>query len=85
MGGPIDIAQRGWQFDIYDHDHFVTKVRCMDIPDSDGGDFSCRRAVDSSSYLSVFLSDLNHVVKRGPETFLHIDPWYFLYCYSKLL
>ena len=35
------------------HDHLVTKVRCMetmDLPDSDQGDFSCRRAADSSSF-----------------------------------
>ena len=25
----------------------------MDLPDSDRGDFSCRRAVDSSSYVHV--------------------------------
>ena len=52
MGGPIDIAQRGWQWVIHDHDHdhLVTKVRCMDLPDSDRGDFTCRRAVDSSSW-----------------------------------
>ena len=30
-------------------DHLVTKVRCKDLPDSDRGDFNCRRAVDSSS------------------------------------
>ena len=29
--------------------HLVTKVRCMNLPVSDRGDFSCRRAVDSSS------------------------------------
>ena len=34
------------------HDHLVTKVRCMDLPDSDRGDFSCRHAVDSSSFLT---------------------------------
>ena len=28
-------------------DHLVTKVRCIDLPDIDRGDFSCRRAVDS--------------------------------------
>ena len=28
----------------------MTKVRCIDIPDSDGGDLSCRRAVNSSSF-----------------------------------
>ena len=52
MGGPIDIAQRGWKLVIHDHDHdhLVTKVRCMDLPDSDRGDFSCRSTVDSSSF-----------------------------------
>ena len=36
---------------ICDFDHLVTKVRCKDLPDSDRGDFRCRRAVDSSSLL----------------------------------
>ena len=36
---------------ICDLDHLVTKVRCKDLPDSDWGDFRCRRAIDSSSYL----------------------------------
>ena len=31
-------------------DHLVTKVRGKDLPDSDRGDFRCRRAVDSSSF-----------------------------------
>ena len=35
-------------------DHLVTKVRCKYLPDSDRGDFSCRRAVDSSSLFSIF-------------------------------
>ena len=36
-----------WIFKVKcDLDHLVTKVRCKDLPDSD---FSCRRAVDSSS------------------------------------
>ena len=39
-------------FTYHDHDHLVTKVRCMDLPDSDRGDFSCRRAVDSSSFFN---------------------------------
>ena len=53
MGGPIDIAQRRWQWVIHDHDHdhLVIKVRCMDLPDSDWGDFNCLRAVDSSSLI----------------------------------
>ena len=56
MGGPIDIAQRRWQWVIHDHDHdhLVNKVRCMDLPDSDWGDFSCRRAVDSSSLIIIY-------------------------------
>ena len=49
LGHDLDI----WFFKVIcDLDHLVTKVRCKDLPDSDRGDFSCRRAVDSSSYLS---------------------------------
>ena len=29
----------------------------MDLPDSDWGDFSCRRAVDSSSYILIIVKD----------------------------
>ena len=48
LGHDLDI----WIFKVIcDLDHLVTKVRCKDLPDSDRGDFSCRRAVDSSSYL----------------------------------
>ena len=36
-----------------DLDHLVTKVRCKDLPDSDQGDSRCRRAIDSSSRVSV--------------------------------
>ena len=55
LGHDLDI----WIFKVIcDLDHLVTKVRCKDLPDSDRGDFSCRRAVDSSSldfmYLIVF-------------------------------
>ena len=46
LGHDIDI----WIFKVIcDLDHLVTKVRCKDLPDSDQGDFRCRRAVDSSS------------------------------------
>ena len=46
LGHDLDI----WIFKVIcDLDHLVTKVRCKDLPDSDRGDFSCRRAVDSSS------------------------------------
>ena len=45
-GHGIDI----WIFKVIcDLDHLVTKVRIKDLPDSDRGDFRCRRAVDSSS------------------------------------
>ena len=51
LGHDLDI----WIFKvIYDLDHLVTKVRCKDLPDSDRGDFSCRRAVDSSSLFGSF-------------------------------
>ena len=53
MGGSIDIVQRGWHEVIHDHDHdhLVAKVRCLDLLGSDRDDLSCRRAVDSSSYV----------------------------------
>ena len=47
LGHDLDI----WIFKvIYDLDHLVTKIRCKALPDSHWGDFSCRRAVDSSSF-----------------------------------
>ena len=48
VGGPIDIQQKGVIHDRY-RDLLVTKMRGKDLPDSDQGDFRCRRAVDSSS------------------------------------
>ena len=49
LGHDIDI----WIFKVIcDLDHLVTKVRCKDLPDSDRCDFRCRRAVDSSSFIS---------------------------------
>ena len=48
LGHDIDI----WIFKVIcDLDHLVTKVRCKDLPDSDRGDFRCRHAVDSSSFI----------------------------------
>ena len=50
LGHDLDI----WIFKVIcDLDHLVTKVRCKDLPDSDRGDFSCRRAVDSSSFRTI--------------------------------
>ena len=50
LGHDIDI----WIFKVIcDLDHLVTKVRCNDLPDSDRGDFRCRRAVDSSSFYCI--------------------------------
>ena len=46
LGHDLDI----WIFKVKcDLDHLVTNVRCKDLPDSDWGDFRCRRAFDSSS------------------------------------
>ena len=46
----INIEQKGV---IHDHGGglLVTKMRCKYLPDSDRGDFRCRRAVDSSGLL----------------------------------
>ena len=50
LGHDLDI----WIFKVKcDLEHLVTKVRCEDLPDSDRGDFRCRRAVDSSSLTHV--------------------------------
>ena len=47
LGHDLDI----WIFKVIcDLDHLVTKVKCKDLPDSDRGDFRCRRAFDSYSY-----------------------------------
>ena len=52
IGGPIDNEQSGV---IHDHDRdlFVTKMKCKQLPDSDQGDFRCRRAVDSVLLISI--------------------------------
>ena len=48
-----------WIFKVKcDLDHLVTKVRCKDLPDSDQGDFRCRRAVDSSSWFKITAAPL---------------------------
>ena len=50
LGHDLDI----WIFKVKcDLDHLVTKVRCKDLPDSDRGDFRCRRAVNSSSSIKT--------------------------------
>ena len=53
MGGRIDIEQKGCESVIHDYDHdlFVTKVRCKEFPDSGRGDIRCRHAIDYSSCL----------------------------------
>ena len=45
-----------------DHDHLVTKVRCEDLPDSDRGDFRCRRAVDSFSCIYFHIFHTTHAI-----------------------
>ena len=54
IGGPIYIEQKGV---IHDHDSdlFVTKMRCKDLPDVDRGDFRCRHAVNSSSFIWILV------------------------------
>ena len=53
LGHDLDV----WIFKVIcDLDHLVTKVKCKDLPDSDQGDFRCRRAVDSSSSVRVYIS-----------------------------
>ena len=53
LGHDIDI----WIFKVICNlDHLVTKVRYKDLPDSDRGDFRCRRAVDSSSSICSSVS-----------------------------
>ena len=44
----------------YDLDDLVTKVRYKDLPNSDQGDFRCRRAVDSSSYIKMIKCVITH-------------------------
>ena len=47
LGHDLDI----WIYKVKcDLDQLLTKVRCNDLPDSDRGDFRCRRAVHSSSF-----------------------------------
>ena len=58
----------------HDHDHLVTKVRCIDIPDSDRGDLSCRCAVNSSSFSRLSLKFQGHTGQK----FANFDPnWMF--------
>ena len=52
IGGPINIEQKGVIHDR-DCDLLLTKMRCKDLPDSDRGDFRCRRAVNSSSLIII--------------------------------
>ena len=63
---------------IYDLDHLVTKVRCKDLPDSDRGDFSCRRAVDSSSYSYCDISSLLRLKNITEQNCLKIIPSAFV-------
>ena len=68
-GHDIDI----WIFKVIcDFDHLVTKVRCKDLPDSDRGDFRCRRAIDSSSFPPC------HVVWRSS-----LDLFFFWFNFTK--
>ena len=67
LGHDLDI----WIFKVkLDLDNLVIKVRCKDLPDSDRGDFRCRRAVDSSSYLCddvTMIADVHDYNTRSSE------------------
>ena len=58
----------------------VTKVRCMDTPGSDWGDFSCRRAVDSSSLLWGGLCNTLYTINLTQ----HLQKKSFPYCFSEV-
>ena len=67
---------------ICDLDHLVTKVRCKDLPDSDRGDFRCRRAVDSSSFSRSYIKLQGHTALK----IIDFDPnWPFPDCISSLI
>ena len=55
----IESTHIDWTDGLNDHQvwpwSWPWKMRCKDLPDSDQGDFRCRRAVDSSSYKTRFL------------------------------
>ena len=78
LGHDIDI----WIFKVIcDLDHLVTKVRCKDLPDSDRGDFRCRRAVDSSSWSDwlsytkpLFLSISINIIDGSCQRLINSDP-----------
>ena len=56
-------------------DHLVTKVRCKDLPDSDRGDFSCRCAVNSSSFHLKYEYGVQH-----KSHFMCYSHYYFTRC-----
>ena len=73
LGLDLDI----WIFKVKcDLDHLVTKVRGKDLPDSDRGDFRCRRAVDSSSlndYIHMW-HKTTHEVTMSRQDLLAVFP-----------
>ena len=71
LGHDLDI----WIFKVIcDLDHWGTKVRCKDLPDSDRGDFSCWRAVDSSSFTSNSYFSLLATISAFITSKLAIQP-----------
>ena len=51
-----------WPWPWYLNFKVICEVRCKDLPDSDRGDFSCRRAVDSSSSFHISAPAHEHSV-----------------------
>ena len=60
MGWLVDMERKGCESSIHDHDidFYVTMVGCVDVPDSDRGDFRRWRAVNISS---IVLSILEYI------------------------
>ena len=65
IGRPIDIERKGPFMTMTGP--LVTKVTCSDLPDSDPGDYRCRRVVDSSSclYYSARVDLYSHQILLG--------------------
>ena len=55
MRGQIDIQQMGWTSVIHDYDrgHFVTKMRCKDLPDGEMTGFRYRRLVRGENRMKI--------------------------------
>ena len=77
MGWPVDKERKGCESSIHDHniDFCVTMIECVDVPDSDWGDFRHRRAVDISScfiYACIQMGDWKLCLVLGLRIYNYI-------------